>query len=201
MAESLIVVGAKNAHTFNRTIGANSVEDEVIILGEPYLASYIVTGTASIATAASHVVQVMAGATLNVYVRRIIVTQLVAATTAAFLRWQLYRLTTAGTGGTAITPGPLDSTDAPAGATGMSIPTVKGTESTLIIDRSCNAIQTISLGGPGQSTTLLDIDFDRMHTKGYRIAAGTTNGIALKNVTAIAAGTVEFEVWISEANF
>ena len=44
-------------------------------------------------------------------------------------------------------------------------------------------------------------DFDRPRSKPLIIAAGTTNGIAIKNVTAVAAGTVYFNVWLDETSF
>ena len=78
MAESIVQVtegSGKKLHTFNRTIGANSVEDEVVLLGENYLASYMIVAAASAATANSHVLQIMAGASLKVRVRRIEVQQ------------------------------------------------------------------------------------------------------------------------------
>lgn len=206
MAESIVQVNegaGKKLHTFQRTIGANAVEDEVILHGEPYLATYGITPTAtlSMATANDHLVQIMAGASLNVLVRRIRLYQVVAVTTAASSSFQLLRLTTAGTGGTALTPAPFDSTDAAAGATAMTLPTVKGTEGVVLAYTTCSMIQTAPAGGPGQSTLLVEWDFDRLRTKGLRIPAGATNGIALKHLTANAAGTVIFEAVISELNF
>src|ERR1044071_6233690 len=134
MAESLVAVSqgsGKNFHTYNRTIGGNSVEDEVVLIGEQYVPTYVVAAgaTISIATAASHVLQIMAGTTNPVFIRRIKIWKSVPATTAALIFFQLLRLTTAGTGGGTITPQQHDSTnDSAAGATAMTLPTVKGTE-------------------------------------------------------------------------
>lgn len=205
MAESIVQVtegSGKKLHTFQRTIGANNVEDEVILHGEPYLATYCATfASTSIATANDHVLQLMAGASLNLYVRRILIFQAQAATTAGLVGWAICRLTTAGTGGTAGTPSPLDSTDAASGATAMTLPTVKGTEGTFLWREFVQTIQTVPTGGVAKAPTMLDIDFDRMRTKGIRIPAGTANGMAVKLLTASAGASVYVDVLFSEANF
>lgn len=204
MAESIVQVtegSGKKLHTFNRTIGANSVEDEVIITGEPYLASYIQT-TANVVgtTAASHLLQIMAGASLNVYIRRIRIYQVVAATTAAFIRFNVFRLSTAGTGGGALTPNPLDTTDSACGATCMTLPTVKGTETTNMGSSALMVIQTVPLGGPVSAPEFV-YDFDRPHTKALRIPAGAANGVAVKIQDACAGSSFQVEILFSEANF
>ena len=205
MAESIVQVtegSGKKLHTFQRTIGANNVEDEVVILGEHYLPTYTASpGAQSTATAASHLLQVMAGASLNVYIRRITISQLGLATTAAIDELQLFRLTTAGTGGTATTPAPWNTADAASGATAMALPTVKGTEAARILSQGVMFIQTVPTGGPSTAPILADWIFDGVHEESLRIAAGTANGIAIKNPTARAAATVLIVVKFVEANF
>jgi hypothetical protein len=206
MPESLVQVtegSGKKLHTFQRTIGANNVEDEIMVLGEQYLASYTI-GTqvqVSVATASSHLLQIMAGASLNVYLRSIRVYQAVAATTAAINFLAVYRLTTAGTGGTAITAVAHDTTDTAAGATGMTLPTVKGTEAANWVDGAeVYWLQTMPTA----------VDFTALRAawtwggnkgKALRIPAGTANGIAVKNLNAVAAATVIIIAELSEANF
>lgn len=203
MAESLVNVtegSGKKLHTFQRTIGANNVEDEVVILGNPYLAAYAASSsTLSAATAADHVMQIMAGASLNVYVTRIRVYQTVVATAAAMTNWMVLRLTTAGTGGTVNIISPLDGTDAVAGAAPMSLPTVKGTEGARLWNGYVGLIQTIPTGGV--APLILDLDFDRLKVKPIRIPAGTANGICLKHVTGAAGAQVMWDVELYEANF
>jgi hypothetical protein len=208
MAESIVQVtegSGKKLHTNSRTIGANTVEDEYILAGEPFLAMYRVvmsTTYASFATADSHVLQLMAGASLNVYVRRIRLYQHVAATTGALGSWNVMRLTTAGTGGTAFTPAPVDSTDSASGATAMSLPTVKGTETVGVDQGEAYVIQTIGASqNPGSLPLLLDFDYRFERTKSIRIPAGTANGIALKNRQAHAAVTGHVVIDFTEANF
>lgn len=206
MAESIVQLPAPTVkmHSFNRTIGANSVEDEVTLNGEPYLASYVISTStaASTATAASHLLQIMAGASLHVYVRRIRVYQFAVATTAAIVTLQLFRLSSAGTGGTAFTPAILDGNDSASGATSMSLPTVKGTEGTLVGIAASQFIQTVPTGGNGMAPLLAEWDFDKLlRSKAIRIPAGTANGLAIKNPTAVAGASVVVEAQISEATF
>ena len=206
MAEAFVNVtegSGKKLHAFDKTIGANTVLDEVMVNGEPYLATYAggqaLTG-ASIATANDHQLQIMAGASLNVYVRRILVYQSVLVTTAAIGQFEIRRLSTAGTGGTSLSVAALDTTDPAAGATMMALPTVKGTEGNRVWTGTAGLMQTAPTAGV--STQMFDIDFDKfLRGKALRIAAGTTNGIAFKNLAAYAGGSISVWAWISEANF
>lgn len=186
-------------HTWQRTVGANNVEDEFTILGEYPLATYSVAAAAvSTVTAASHLLQIMAGGSLNVYVRRIWVSQNNMATAASSMRVQLIRLTSAGTGGSATTPAPYDTSDAASGATAMTLPTVKGTEGTSLRIDNFQLIQTAPVGGGPNGYAL---DFTGHHAKAIRIPAGATNGIAIKNVDAIAGAGLNVVVEIVEASF
>lgn len=199
MGESIVQVtegSGKKLHTWQRTIGANNVEDEYVIQGEQALATYsVVAAGVATATAASHLMQVMAGASLNVRIRRIRVSQNAAAGSVSVFPLQIVRVTTAGTGGTAVTPGKFDNGDAAAGATGMTLPTAKGTEGTILWDESIwlatGAIPTRQI-------------FEVIHlpaSKPFIIPAGTTNGIVLKNTTGIATSTLDITVEIVETSF
>lgn len=204
MAESFVNVtegAGKKLHTNQRTIGANTVEDEVIVVGEQYLATYVMThGPTSVATALSHPSQLMAGASLKLRVRRIRVWQQVAATTAALPIFELLRLSTAGTGGTAVTPNPLEAADGACGATGMTLPTAKGTEGARLAIASPYLIQTIGASTPFYQP-VIEWDFDRLRTKAIIVPAGTTNGLALKATTGTAGASVLVEWLFDEANF
>lgn len=206
MPESLVQVTegtGKKLHTWQKTIGANTVEDEIVILGDQYQATYTVTTGFGIAasTALSHGIQVMAGASLNVYIRRIKVTQVAMATAAVLTDLNLTRLTTAGTGGTVLTTVAFDTTDAASGATAMSLPTVKGTEGTGPWREAVYWLQTMPVSGGAGTGTVFDFDADRLRSKPIRIPAGTANGLAVKFVTAPAVATCAIEVLFTEANF
>ena len=204
MPESIVQVNegtGKKLHTWQRTVGANIVENEVVILGDQYQASYVIDiGTAaSVATANDHILQIMAGATLNTYIRRISIWQVALATAAAYGTVQILRLTTAGTGGTAVAADKVDETDAVAGTTGIVIPGVKGTEGTRLYSWTNTYTQTIS-ATPGKDALLFDREWG-MRIKPLRIPAGVANGICIKHVTAIAAASVWIVVELTEANY
>ena len=203
MPESVVQVTegtGKKLHTFQRTVGANTVEDEFVTLADTPWASYaITTGSRSTATAGTHLLQVMAGITNPVYLRRVIITQSLSATTAAYMNLDIVRLSTAGTGGTAVSTVTLDTTDAASGATAMTSPTTIGTVSNRMMNLSVGMIQTIGVGG--SNTYLVDMDFDRARLKPIRIPAGVTNGIAIRNVNAVAGGGVMFTLYFSETTY
>lgn len=207
MAESLIALtpgsGAKNARTFSRSILGNTVEEQAFFLAEPNMAAYEVAPAAvSAATAASHMLQIMAGGSLNVYIRGVYIYQLAAATAAAIDEFNIVRLTTAGTGGTAVTPAPLDTSDAAAGATAMTLPTVKGTEGTIVARFSVQWTQTIATQSGGYQAPLIGfVDFEKLRGKALRIPLGAANGIAVKNITARASATAFVTAVIGEAPF
>lgn len=202
MAESLVQVtsgGGPKMHTWQWSIGGNNVEDEAVFPGEyPYPTYAVLANGISVATANDHVLQLMAGTTNKVKVRRIRVSQSGLATTAAFGFFEIWRVTTAGTGGTAVTARPMDTANTYSGAA-MTLPTVKGTESVLI-DRARILI--------GQSTTLVQTDvwdwpepdpFGR--TQSLIIPAGVANGIVVKSTAAIAAASVNVTIWAVEQAF
>lgn len=205
MAEGFVNVtegSGKKLHTFNRTIGANDVHDELVQLGEPYLATFISpnAGAIAIGTANDHIVELMAGATLNVYVRRIEVYQAVLVTAAAIAQFAIFTLSTAGTGGTAQTIRALDSTDSGSlGSSAMTLPTVKGTEVGRIWLGAHALMQTAPT--QGANIKMFDIDFERLRGKALRIPAGVANGICFKNLAAYAGASVIVDVWFSEASF
>lgn len=173
------------------TDGANTVIDQRVTAGEYKQASYTVdTITAiSAATGADHLLQIMAGSSLNVRIRRIRIDQGGLITAAALLTVGIYRLTTAGTGGTAITPQKLDNGDAASGATAQTLPTAKGTEGSLLEVLTMWPIQTAATSGvPGPGPFCEWVS--RTDIKPIIIPAGTSNGIALKVITGRAGLTV-----------
>lgn len=199
MAESIVQVtegSGKKLHTYQRTIGANAVEDELVIPGEFYLATYTVNpGVVSTATAASHLLQVMAGASLNVRIRRIRIVEATPPAAVSVLEFQIIRLTTAGTGGTVITPRPLDTGDAAAGATAMTLPTVKGTVGVTLWDEAFWA------GSAALPQARVWEWTQSPNGKPIIIPAGAANGIAVNNVVNIAACTVTISVEFVETSF
>jgi hypothetical protein len=185
--------------TVQRTDGADTVEEWLQAISEPFLPSYrVITAAVALSTANEHLIQIMAGSTLRVGIRRIQVLQAANATSTGVDAFSLYRLTSAGTGGTSYTPAPLDPADSASGATAMTLPTAKGTEDTLI-DTTLGLVHaTVATVG---LTPLFTFDFTTDRTKALWIAAGTSNGIAIKNLVADAAATVRIRAELVESSW
>jgi hypothetical protein len=202
MAEAFINVNegtGKKIHHNSRTIGADLQHDEFVLPGEfPYASYTVVIPTTAFVTANSHLLQIMAGASLNVRIRRIQLWQSVLATATLNLSLQLWRLSTAGTGGTAVTPGKLDTADAAAGATAMTLPTAKGTELTQLY--WWNPVADIAWTAGSANTPLVDYEW-KPGLKPIIIPAGAANGIAIKNINAQAVGSIVGTVELVETNF
>ena len=194
----------KKLHTWQRTIGANNVEDEYVLNGEPASASYALSSlnaaVASTATLNSHLLQIMAGSTLKVRIRRVEIHQTGLATTAAFSLFVIGRLTTAGTGGTALTGLQLDTTDSNLSATAMVLPTVKGTQGGGFFQSSGYLAQTAGASS-AFAQPIVVWDFDHLRSKPLIIPAGTSNGIFVQNGTAVAGASVSVNVWLDELSY
>jgi len=205
MAESLIQVTegvGKKLHTWQRTIGANNVEDDFSLPGEYPLAAYVVTPAAavSMATAGDDIAQIMAGASLNVRIRRIRFEQSAPVTAATFTPVTLIRLTTAGTGGTAITPAKMDNGDSASGATAASgVPVgTRGTAGVTLLNRTIYPVQTAPAGGtPTPYWEWIQLP----GVKPIIIPAGAANGIAIRNSGGRAGLTVFWEIELVETSF
>jgi hypothetical protein len=188
--------------TNSYTEGAVTVHDQKAILGEQNLASYTVsTAGASTATAGSHLLQIMAGASLAVRIRRIEIWQWAVATTATLMQANIIRLTTAGTGGSVLTVTKNNTGDVAAGFTAMRLPTANGAEAAA--SNWVGAVymmQTIGASASMQQP-LAVISWDFLRSQSLIIQPGTSNGIAVSNITAVAAGSVVINVWADESSF
>lgn len=201
MAESIVQVtsaGTTKLHTFQRTIGANAVEDEVVIQGEHYLPTYTVVFDVG-GVANDHVIQIMAGASLNVRIKSINIQQSGNLTTASLLKFSVFRLTTAGTGGTVVTPQKYDSADGAAGATAMTLPTVKGTEGAELQKFAMVGRQAILATSAQQDdrwTWVVPVG-----AKPMIIPAGAANGLCIKTLVTLAGGGVMGTIELTETSF
>lgn len=184
-------------HSNQISNGSDTVEQYVQATAEPYLATYTGCALSTVLTTAnSHVLQLMAGASLRVGIRRISMHLVTAATATTNMQWGIFRLTTAGTGGTAYTPNPHDAADDASGATMMTLPSSKGTEGALMRLGANLVHQTITTV---DAQTIVDLDWTRTATKALWIPAGVANGIAFKNLTAVSPAAVYINVEFVES--
>jgi len=201
MANSIIQVtsgGGPKISTWNRTIGANSVEEQFLLPGEyPYASYVVVAGGVSAATANAHLIQLMAGSSLNVRIRRIEIYQAGLSSAVNTVAIDTFRLSSAGTGGGVVTPAPLDTTDSASGATAQTLPSSKGTETT-VLDRFRLGVVAAQ---PTNLYTFQPLYAQGANTKPLMIPAGTANGIALKIVGNCAGLTLDVSIEFVETAF
>lgn len=204
MAESSINVtegSGKRLHTYDRTVAGTLVQDQFVVPGEYPLASYIANCTATIATTGDATFQIISGATLNVRIRRIRVEQSANAGSASLWGFTIIRLTTAGTGGTALTPAKLDLADAAAGASCMyNIASASsGTESTQLTYGNIS-IRTASNAGAYEDVWVWE---QAPGIKPILIPAssGSTYGLEIKNGNGLATATVSITVEFVETSY
>lgn len=202
MAESIVQVtegSGKKLWTWQWAVGANNVEQEVVAVGPQPWETAEAHANASTATANDHLLTLNAGGSKKVRITRILLEQSANATTAAFASLQILRTTTgAPTGGTAITPNPFETADS-IGATARSLPTTKGTESTILFDIRLAMRQAISATQTQSNDRWLWVASP--FGKGIIIPAGTTNGIAIKSTAAVAAGGIICSIEFVETSF
>jgi hypothetical protein len=199
MAESYVEVtegSGKKLWTETTVVGADTKHAEIIKLGEQYLSSYIInTGSISTATAID-ALQIMAGASLRVRIRRITIQQTVLASAASTLNLALFRLTSAGTGGGAIlTNTALDPSDSAPELTAMTLPSAAGTKGArlmemmfpLVAAHPMSASQWQWIQSPTQKPII--------------IPAGTSNGLGFNIRAGIAGASITLTVEYDESSF
>ena len=179
----------KYLHTNQRTISSTAREDQYVLQGEGAYPTYSVAATGvGITTAASHVLQIMGDGSNYSRLRRITVgvwTPAVGSTTD----FHLYRLSTAGTGGTAKTPAPFDTADTYGGGA-MTLPSSKGTEGALL---ATFHIFLPSAGTVGNNDVIWT---PPPHGKPIIFGSATSSGIAVKVIAGVAGSYVDIDAEI-----
>lgn len=174
-------------HTWVRSIASVDRSDQFILPGQNPYPTYVARADdISIATSASHILQIMGDGTN--YTRLVGYTVTMTgdrAASDAVVDVVLVRLSTAGTGGSAVTPVAHDAADAYAGA-GMTLPSSKGTEGATLHRFWLNIPTAFPAGAPWVPVRWQASRW----TKPIVFGTGTGSGLAWKVVTGIAACTV-----------
>lgn len=166
----VLVAGSDGTNA--RTIATDASGNVLTQPGLPTHATYVATVQGVAWTANTQAICIEAPSAAKVYLRRLIIWNTGTDTTNAIINFQLVRTTTAGTGG-AITPAPMDTSDAAYGGIVRSTGTI-GTLGTVLYNINLDVPNTAS-GVP-----LVNLDWDGARLgKGPIIPSGTANGIAL----------------------
>jgi hypothetical protein len=182
--------------TVAHTRGAYSDEFGLHHTAESYLPTYsVVTAAVSTATANSHLLQLMGSSAGRSVLRRVRVHQMAAAGANTAAEVQILRLTTAGTGGTAITPRRMDDAgDVAAGGAAMSLPTTKGTEGDILF----RGVMMLTVAATVLDPLILELAWSDPRSKGPTVTNSTSAGLAVKLITAVASATVIITAEYSE---
>ena len=203
MSESSINVtegSGKRLHTNDRTISSVLVQEQFVLPGEYALPTYsVLSGAASTATTDSHILQLMAGSTNHVRIRRIEIRQVANATSATVAQFSLARLSTAGSGGTTVGSAKFDPSGSAAGATAQRLPSSKGTEGDFLWTGFLPLRQAI-LATSTQSDPVIAWE-QRDGEQPIIIAAGTSNGLCVKLHSGVAGATVHVSVLFVETSY
>jgi hypothetical protein len=187
----------KYLHTEQRTISSVAREDQYVQRGQPAYPTYVVRASGiSIATTADHILQIMADGTnyTRLLAYKITMTDdRPAADNVAQIG--LHRLSTAGTGGGAVTPTPYDTADTYAGGA-MTLPTAKGTEGTLVHYRYVN----ITTAFPSGNGVLAEWRVPE-YGKPIIFGTGTGAGLAWKIISGVASCTISIEAEIATTSY
>jgi hypothetical protein len=175
-----------------RSKSSNTVNETEVSLSLPYIPGYRLTtpSPVSLATASSHLMQFLGSAINRDLLRFIEVTQVGNAAASKQVEFELLRLTTAGTGGTSITPNPSDLVDPATSARGMTLPSAKGTESSLMGKKAGPILTTAATAGHERVVRFTFPETGDNSTKPVTTASGATTGWVLKNVQSDATCTV-----------
>ena len=184
----------KYLHTNQRTISSTAREDQYVLQGEGAYPTYVArAGGVSVATANDHLLQIMGDGSNYSRIKSISVYP-AAATSAGSIRVILLRLSTAGTGGSSVTLAPFDTADTYGGGA-MALPSSKGTEGVTLLSWSMHIPTSSSAGMTPYIWT------PRPGMKPIIFGTATSNGIALKVITAATGGTVDAMVEFTTTSY
>lgn len=181
MAESTIAISegaaGKYLHTWSRAVGSTTREDQSVVAGEQFLATYTAAATVRANTANSHLMILQGDGTNYIRVRRLTIRQANIAT-ASTLDIRLFRTTTAGSGGTTVNARPFDAADTdPYAGVVQTLPTSKGSEGNQLL------FFRLGLGASNPLTHDNEVGWEEKPWSKPIIAGNAAaNGLAIKNI-------------------
>jgi hypothetical protein len=187
----------KRLNADQKTIDGLTVYDEYVLPGEYNQPSFVAHTIQSLATANDHVLALWAGASLKVRIRRIYLEQSADSASATIGSFQINRLTTAGSGGTGVTPRPFDTADT-ATATAIGLPSSKGTEGVTLFNPRIHVRSAAHTNGAeGDSWEWVQ----HPGLKPLIIPAGTANGICIKTTASYGTASLSVTIEFAETTF
>jgi hypothetical protein len=182
--------------TDQRTKSGTAKESLIVLEGESANPTYTaIAKTIATTTSASHLIFIQGDGTLYTRIKSVLVQQVVAAGAATLAELSLFRTSTAGSGGGAITARPYDTTDSAYGGTIQTLPSSKGTEGVEIWHRRLWLTNSIA-ANPNTVTWTATAGL-----KPIIVGPATTDGVCLKIITGIATSTVDIMIEFTTSTF
>lgn len=200
MAESELAVtpgSGLNLRTNSRTIAGNTRHEQAMIPGEGSLPTYTAIGISiAVTTSGDHVLFIQGDGTNYCRLRRLEIKQATAPGASGTLDLRLLRTSTAGSGGTTVSPRPFDAADTdPFAGVCQTRPSSKGTEGNQLLQ--CR-VQTNTTNS---SSTPYLWRADQANSKPIIWGTSTANGLVLKVQTGVATVTVDVELEFTVSSF
>lgn len=199
-ASSIQMTAGSGTHgrTHTRSYSGTTKHTEYVMVDDADLPTYtVIAANISVATSADHILQIMAGSANNVRIDRVLLRQRTLASATTQLLVDVFRLSTAGTGGSTVTARAHDPADGAYSGACMTLPSSKGTE-------GVQPFRLYASMASAQPITSLNEDEWTpygLHEKPLIIAAGTSNGFAFKVNSGIASATVDLLVTFRECDY
>ena len=195
MAESSLAVtpgSGLNLRTNTRTIAATTVHEQALMVGEGNAATYTAIGIdQAVTTSGDHVLFIQGDGTNYGRLRRITIRQSTLAGAVGTLDLRLLRTSTAGSGGTAVSPRPFDAADTdPFAGTCQTRPSSKGTEGNQLLQFRLGITAT----NPMTNANAVEWRDDWNNTKPIIWGTSTANGLCLKVQTGVATVKIDVEL-------
>lgn len=189
--------GSAGLRVNNQTIGGTAVDTQYVAVGQTGNPTYTMRfQDVSMATANAHLAVIMGNGTAYPKIHEIYITQGGTATGTAVPEFAVLRVSTVGTGGTAVSARPFNpSNTSPYSGSCFVLPSSAGSEGDILLNGGMN-VRTVNTG------VVQPFKWEQgLATEPIISGNGTASGIAIKNLRAVVGGTAAGYIVFSAADW
>lgn len=166
-------------HSWGRSVASTTRLDQFYVHGEQPYATFTAQAVVRANIANSHLMFLQGDGTNYLRLRRLTIRQANIASAASTMDIRVYRTSTAGSSGTTVNARSFDEADGAHGGVIQTLPTSKGTEG--------NQLLSMRLGVASANPLTNYVEWrESDRAKPIIFGNGTANGIAIKNINALA---------------
>lgn len=179
--------GSGGLRVNDQTIGGTAVSTQYVAIGQTGTKTYTARfQDVSIATANAHVLELMGDGTAYPKIHEIYLAQAGTVATRTTAEFTVVRLSSSGTGGTAVSARPLNPANTnPYAGTIQVLPSSGGGEAQILLNKKLYMAQSDGVGAGDELTWT-----PPLATEPIISGNGTASGICIKNLRAVTGGTV-----------